>query len=144
MKLHEVLKLKSRSSKRVGRGVGSGKGKTAGRGTKGQKARGKIPLAFTGGLAFFKKLPKKRGSGNRKVSDKPKLIDISKLEVFKVNSIIDSEQLIKAKLINENDTKFGIKILAEGEITKALTIKLPVSKKVREKIEKAGGKVEHV
>lgn len=144
MKLHEVIKVKSKPSRRLGRGIGSGKGKTAGRGTKGQKARGKIPLAFTGGLATFKKLPKRRGSGNRKVSNKPRLIDLGKLEIFKPNSVIDAEQLIKAKLINENDTRSGIKILAKGEITRALIIKLPVSKKVREKIGKAGGKVEHV
>ncbi len=60
MKLHKLLKFKKDLKKRVGRGIGSGLGKTAGRGTKGQKARGKIPVGFSGsGLALFKKLPLK-------------------------------------------------------------------------------------
>ena len=70
-------------SKRLGRGTGSGLGKTAGRGTKGQKARGKIPASFTGaGLPTFKKLPLRRGLGNRIVSIKPKVINLSKLKVL--------------------------------------------------------------
>ena len=58
--------------KRLGRGIGSGKGKTGGRGSKGQKARGKVPLAFAGSnLPLYKKLPLRKGLGNRKVSGKP-------------------------------------------------------------------------
>lgn len=68
MKLHQLTKIKTKDKKRLGRGIGSGKGKTAGRGTKGQKARGKIPQTFTGGLSLYKKLPLRRGYGNPKMS----------------------------------------------------------------------------
>lgn len=145
MKLHQLLKVKTKSRKRAGRGIGSGLGKTAGRGTKGQKARGKIPVGFSGaGLPTFKKLPKRAGLGNRKVSAKAKLLNLSKLNVFKPNSMVDLEQLMKAKLINEKDIKRGVKILAGGEITISLTVKLPVSKKAIKEIDNAGGKVENV
>lgn len=145
MKLHQLLKVKLKSKKRAGRGIGSGLGKTAGRGTKGQKARGKIPVGFSGaGLPTFKKLPKRAGLGNRKVSVKAKLLNLSKLNVFKPNSMVDLEQLMKAKLINEKDIKRGVKILAGGEITRSLTVKLPVSKKAIKEIDNAGGKVENV
>lgn len=145
MKLHKLLKVKTKSRKRAGRGIGSGLGKTAGRGTKGQKARGKIPVGFSGaGLPTFKKLPKRKGAGNRKVSIKAKLLNLSKLNVFKPNSMVDLEQLMKAKLINEKDLKRGVKILAGGEITRSLAVKLPVSKKAIKEIDSAGGKVENV
>ena len=95
MELNKLLKVKSKGNKRVGRGVGSGLGKTAGRGSKGQKARGKIPLSFTGaGLPTFKKLPRRKGLGNPNLSVKPKIIKLSKLNIFKKNSIVDLEQLL--------------------------------------------------
>lgn len=74
MKLHELMKVRAKSRKRLGRGLGSGKGKTAGRGTKGQKARGKIPATFVGSLPLYKKLPLKRGQGNPKPSKKEKSV----------------------------------------------------------------------
>ncbi len=61
MNLSQLLKIKTKGLRRLGRGVGSGRGKTSGRGTKGQKARGKIPLNFTGAMALYKKLPRRRG-----------------------------------------------------------------------------------
>ncbi len=71
MKLHQLSVVSHRSKKRVGRGLGSGKGKTGGRGTKGQKARGKIALGFIGGtLPLYKKLPYRRGLGNAKQTQK--------------------------------------------------------------------------
>lgn len=145
MRLHELLKTKIRSKKRVGRGVGSGLGKTAGRGTKGQKARGKIPSSFTGaGLPTFKKLPLRRGLGNRNVSVKPKLVSLSKLNIFKKNTIVDIEQLIKLNLISRKDSKDGVKILFNEGLDVSLVVKLPVSKRVRSEIESKGGKVENV
>ena len=78
-----------RHKKRLGRGIGSGKGKTAGRGTKGQKARGKIPATFVGSLPFYKKLPLRRGQGNPKLSDKLVPIKLSKLNVFKSKTVVD-------------------------------------------------------
>lgn len=143
MKLHELIKIKSRSKKRLGRGVGSGKGKTAGRGTKGQKARGKIPLVFSGDLAFYKKLPKRRGLGNPKLSASPKPITISSLNVFSKKATIDLEQLLASGVIGKKDARRRVKILAGGELKKALTIKLPVSKAARQKLEKVEGKVDY-
>ena len=144
MKLNELSKVTKRSKKRLGRGIGSGKGKTAGRGTKGQKARGKIPATFTGSMPLYKKLPLKRGLGNVKKSAKLKLINLSQLNVFKPKTVIDLEQLIKAKIINEKDVKIGVKILGGGEVDRALIIKLPISSSARERIEKMGGRVEYV
>lgn len=144
MKLNELQKVITKQSKRLGRGLGSGKGKTGGRGTKGQKARGKMPVAFTGaGLAFFKKLPKRAGLGNQNVSLKPKLIDLSKLNVFKKNSVVDLEHLLRFNLITKKDSKQGVKILADAHLTVSLVVRLPVSKKARMEIENAGGKVEY-
>lgn len=130
-----------RVHKRLGRGIASGKGKTAGRGTKGQKARGKIPLSFSGDLSFYKKLPKRKGLGNPKISACPKILTLQILNIFPSKSKIDLEQLIKAKVISEKEGKRGVKILGTGEVKKALTVELPVSKNAKEKIEKQGGKV---
>ncbi len=141
MKLHEIVKIQKRSKKRVGRGIGSGKGKSAGRGTKGQKARGKIPLGFSGDLAFYKKLPKLRGLGNPKVSPNPKVVTLSTLNTFPAKAIIDLEQLLRANIIKKREVKRGVKILNIGEIKKALTVKLAVSKAAGEKIKRRGGKV---
>ncbi len=143
MKLHELLKVKTNTKKRIGRGLGSGKGKTGGRGTKGQRARGKIPMTFTGSLSLYKKLPLKRGKGNTKVSPKPKTVNLSKLSVFKTKTVVDMAKLLEAKIVSQKDAKKGVKILGQGEIESALTIKLPVSVSARQKIEKAGGQIEN-
>lgn len=133
-----------KSKKRLGRGIGSGKGKTAGRGSKGQKARGKIPATFTGGLALYKKLPLSRGKGNSKVSVKPKLINLSKLTVFKTKAVVDIASLLEAKIISVKEAKSGIKVLGGGEIKNALKVLLPTSASAKGKIEKQGGKVINV
>lgn len=144
MKFDQLLKVKIRKSKRLGRGIGSGKGKTSGRGTKGQKARGKIPAAFTGTPAFFKKLPLKKGLGNTKVSSKPKILSLDKLKGFKAGAVVDLTKLLEEKIVSLKDVREGIKILGTGEIETALTVKLSASAAARRKIEKAGGKVEYV
>ncbi len=145
MKLHKLLKFKKDLKKRVGRGIGSGLGKTAGRGTKGQKARGKIPVGFSGsGLALFKKLPLKRGYGNKRNFEKKAVINLSDLTIFKSKTVIDIEELINAKLISKKDVKKGVKLLGNGDLLSALTIKLPVSNLARKKIESKGGKVLNV
>lgn len=145
MKLHQLLKLTSRGKKRVGRGIGSGLGKTAGRGTKGQKARGKMPVGFTGaGLPTFKKLPKRAGLGNRSISAKPKIIPLSKLNIFKSRSVVDLEQLLKHNLISRKDSLLGVKILADSGLKVLLRVKLPLSQQAKKEIEQMGGKVEHV
>lgn len=141
MKLHELLKVKTRTKKRLGRGIGSGRGKTSGRGTKGQKARGKMPVGFSGDVALFKKLPKKLGQGNPKISEKPAVLNLSSLNVFKSRTIVDLEQLLKMKIVSKKNIKRGVKILGGGEIKTALVVKLPTSVSARKKIEDAGGKV---
>lgn len=144
MKLNSLIKVKTRSKKRVGRGIGSGLGKTAGRGTKGQKARGKIPASFTGSNSpLYKKLPLRRGLGNPKMSAKTMVINLSDLSQFKANSVIDIEELLKMEVITQKDAKQGVKILGTGELSVALVVKLPVTESAKKKIEGAGGKVEH-
>ena len=140
MKLNELIRIKSKSKKRVGRGPGSGRGKTAGRGSKGQKARGKIPPTFIGGtLPLYKKLPLRRGKGNMKSSSNPKTVTLDSLQVFSAKAVIDLESLFKEKIISKRDFKAGVKILNVGEVKKPLTIKLPISNGAMEKIIRAGG-----
>lgn len=143
--LNQLPKTNIRRSKRLGRGIGSGKGKTATRGTKGQKARGKIPVGFSGsGLPLYKKLPLRRGFGNTVLGKKFAVLNLSDLAVFKGKEVIDIEKLIASKLVSMKDAKKGVKILGSGELLSALTIKLPVSERARKKIEEKGGKVENV
>jgi len=141
-----LTKVKSKSQKRVGRGSGTGKSKTSGRGQKGQKARGKITLGhphYEGGQrSIIKRLPYRRGKGNPKISEKPVLIGLSNLEKLPAGSVVDIELLVKNNLVTEDAKARGVKILANGQIKKSLTIKIPVSKTAKQAIEKAKGKVE--
>ncbi|MDP3758479.1 MAG: uL15m family ribosomal protein, partial [Candidatus Daviesbacteria bacterium] len=82
--------------------------------------------------------------GNAKVSLKPKVVNLDKLNVFKAKTVVDITKLLEEKIVSLKDAKKGIKILGTGEIKSILTVKLPVSLAARKKIEKAGGKVEHV
>lgn len=140
MKLQELTKVVARSKKRIGRGIGSGRGKTSGRGTKGQKARGKIPARFTGGVALYRKLPLRRGLGNPKISDKPNIIQVSTLNEFRSGSVVDLDALISQKLIKEKEVSVGVKILGSGSLKQKLKVKLPVSASAKRKIESLGGK----
>lgn len=145
MALNKLKKIKKSSKKRLGQGHGSGRGKTGGRGTKGQKARGKIPLSFEGGaLSLIKRLPFRRGKGRNKVfKKKPLVINIKVLNLLKKDSVVDLETLIKNRIVDEKDAKmYGVKILGEGDLRIPLTVKLLVSKGAASKIKKAGGKVE--
>lgn len=144
MQLMRLIKVTNKGKRRVGRGIGSGRGKTAGRGTKGQKAREKIPIGFTGSLPLYKKLPLRRGKGNPKRSIKPKVVLLTNLNKFKSKSVIDVGELLRAQLISPKEVKKGVKILGTGQITHALIVKLPVSQSAREKIEAKGGKVVNV
>lgn len=139
-----MKKITARKKRRLGQGHGSGRGKTAGRGTKGQKARGKIPLSFEGGaLSLIKRLPFRRGKGKFKVfKKKPIIINLKVLNLLPKGSVVNLDLLIKKNIILEKDAKmYGVKILGEGEISVPLTINLPISKKAKAKVEKAGGKV---
>lgn len=133
--LHSLSKINQNKSKRIGRGPGSGKGKTTGRGTKGQNARGKLPIThahYEGGQRpLFKRLPYRRGKGNRKVSSKPVVINLKDLGKIPPSSTIDLEFLIKMKMVNKKEARDrGVKILGTGSLAKALKIKLPMSKKL--------------
>lgn len=143
MKLHTLNKTITKSKKRLGRGLGSGKGKTGGRGTKGQKARGKVALGFIGGtLPVYKKLPFRRGLGNPKRSVKMVILPSSRFSVFKKGAVVDLQSLINQGIVNERVVKKrGIKITGEGDINIPLTVKLSTTAKAAEKIEKAGGKI---
>ena len=146
MKLHELSPpAKSRTSdKRLGRGVGSGWGKTAGRGTKGYNSRsgGGVRPGYEGGqMPIQRRLPK-RGFTNI-FKKKIAVINLRDLLAFESGSLVDEAALVKAGLVKGQ--KDGIKLLGQGEIQVALNIKLnQVSKSAREKIEAAGGSVEVV
>lgn len=143
--LNSLSKINARGKKRLGQGHGSGKVKTSGRGTKGQNARGKVPLSFEGGaLSLIKRLPFRRGKGkNKSFKKQPVIVNIKALELLKDKSIVDQVLLIKEKIVNEKDAKeYGVKILGDGKITKSLVIKIPISKQAAKKIEKAGGRIE--
>lgn len=143
MKLHTLTKVTTRSKKRIGRGLGSGKGKTGGRGTKGQKARGKVAAGFIGGtLPIYRKLPFRRGLGNPKRSSKALTITLSKLDIFAAGSTVDLQSLIDKGLILEKQAKkFGVKIVGDGKISHKITVTLPTTASAKAAIEKAGGKV---
>jgi large subunit ribosomal protein L15 len=143
MKLHQLIRSVAPKKKRVGRGLGSGKGKTAGRGMKGQKARGKIALGFIGGtLPLYKKLPFLRGFGNKKRKAKMLPLPLSKLVKFKPHSVVNLESLVAVGIVSgKTIQKRGVKIVDGGNLKIPLTVGLPASKKAAEKIVKAGGKV---
>ncbi|NLO98186.1 MAG: 50S ribosomal protein L15 [Peptococcaceae bacterium] len=145
MKLHELKPAEgsTKSRKRVGRGNGSGLGNTAGRGHKGQKARsgGGVRPGFEGGqMPMMRRIPK-RGFTNI-FKKEYTVINVSDLEErFENGAEVSIESLYAAGLIKK--VKDGVKLLGDGEITKALTVKVDkVSKTAAEKIVAAGGKVE--
>lgn len=141
--LENLKKQISRRKKRIGRGLGSGKGKTGGRGQKGQKARGKVALGFSGGgLPLYKKLPLLRGWGNKPVSRRPVVVALDDLSVFKSGEEVNLETLLAKGVVAKGKVKErGVKIL-DGKIEVALKVSgVEVSKSAREKIEKAGGHV---
>lgn len=131
-----------RDRKRIGRGHGSGTGKTSGKGHKGQKARsgGSIKAGFEGGqMPLQRRLPK-RGFNplSRKVYA---LVNLRDLELFEAGSVVDVEALGKAGLVGQ--VKDGVKVLGDGELTKSLTVKAhKFSKSAQDKIAAAGGAIE--
>lgn len=145
MQLSNLKKITKSRKKRLGQGHGSGRVKTSGRGTKGQKARGKIPLSFEGGaVSLIKRLPFRRGKGRQKtITKKPVVINVKVLNLLPKNTTVDIQTLIDKKIVDKGEAiSFGVKILGDGEINIPLVVKLPVSKNAAKKIEKAGGRVE--
>ena len=146
MKLNELPKTTSKSKKRVGRGYGSGKGgHTSGRGQKGQKSRSKVDLLFEGTKmrkSLIKRMPFLRGKGKLKsFRPQPIIINLKYLNLLPKGSLVDVKLLIKHGLIKADAEKCEVKILGDGQLEKALTVKLPTSKAAAEKIKKAGGEV---
>lgn len=147
MKLENLSKIAGKNNKRVGRGPGSGKGKTAGRGTKGQKARGGLSVGHShyegGQRPLFKRLPYRRGKGNQKITKKPIVVNLEALNLLPSGEKVNLESLIKFKIVDKKDAQvFGVKILGDGKLTKVLTIELPISKSAALKVQKAGGKIQ--
>ena len=145
MKLHELQPAYGsvKDVKRIGRGHGSGNGKTAGKGHKGQKARsgGSIRPGFEGGQMPLQRRMPKRGFNNIFAKEYA-AVNISAFEKrFESGAVIDAAALIESGAIK--DAKDGVKILGNGELTKSLTVKAAkFTAAAQEKIEKAGGKAE--
>lgn len=145
MKLNTLPKITARKHKRLGQGHGSGKGKTAGRGTKGQGARGKVTYTFSAGsLAFVRRLPLIRGKyRNKPRTSKPFIINVKYLNILPAHTTVDKDALIKYHIINENTVEgTNIKILGDGELKVPLIVKLRCSKHAAKKITASGGKIE--
>ena len=144
MKLHELSPAAGSTAPawRKGRGPGSGNGKTAGKGHKGQNARsgGGVRPGFEGGqLPLYRKLPK-RGFYNR-FATVYSIVNVEALNAFEDGAVVDLEALTEKGIIRKEYD--GLKVLGRGEITKKLTVKAKIfSASAKEKIEAAGGKVE--
>ena len=145
MKLHELAPTPgtNKAAKRKGRGHASGNGKTAGYGHKGQKARsGSKKAGFEGGqMPMQRRLPK-RGFNNIFATNYA-IVKVSDLDVFEAGSVVDVNALLAKGIIKK--PMDGVKVLGNGEVSKALTVQLAAySSSAKEKIEKAGGKAEVV
>ena len=146
MKLHELSPVAGSTfvGKRKGRGIGTGNGKTAGRGHKGLYARsgGKVRAGFEGGqMPLVRRIPK-RGFNN--VFAKPlTAINLTVLNRFEDGAVVDAAALIEAGVISA--CPYGLKVLANGTLTKKITVKAAAfSESAKEKIEQAGGQAEVV
>ncbi|MBR6966893.1 MAG: 50S ribosomal protein L15 [Ruminococcus sp.] len=144
MKIHELTPApdSNKAVKRIGRGHGSGNGKTAGKGHKGQNARsgGGVRIGFEGGqMPLARRIPK-RGFNNI-FATKYAIVNVSDLNKFKDDTVVDTELLVASGLVKK--VYDGVKILGNGELSAKLTVKAAkFSQSAIEKIEKAGGKAE--
>ena len=147
MKLNELRPAEGSVQERFrkGRGPGSGNGKTAGKGHKGQNARsgGGVRPGFEGGqFPIYRQLPK-RGFNNKRFATVYATVNVSELNRFEDGAIVDIEALLAARVIRK--AQDGLKVLGDGEITKKLTVKAAkFSAAAKEKIEAAGGSCEEV
>ena len=146
MELHELAPVlgSTQVAKRKGRGCGTGNGKTAGRGHKGQKARsgGKIRRGFEcGQMPLVRRIPK-RGFNN--IHAKPlTAVNVAVFNAFDNGAVVDAAALIEKGIID--NCKYGLKVIANGKLTKAITVKAAAfSESAKAKIEEAGGKAEVV
>ena len=142
--LNNLSKTSKGKKKRLGQGLGSGKGKTGGRGTKGQKSRGKIPLSQgLAGVQFVRRLPLFRGKGrNKRVNSKPLIINLKDLESVPKNTVVDVNFLFEKRFVKKDlALVYGVKLLGDGQVKVPLQINIPTSKSAAKKIISAGGKV---
>ena len=145
MKLHELRDNEgaAKKQKRVARGPGSGKGKTAGRGHKGQKSRSGVAIGgYEGGqMPLYRRLPKRGFNKPNQVEYNE--VNLDQLEGFQAGSVVTKEVLRDAKMLHKPGNP--VAILGRGDVKVALTVQVQrVTKSAREKIEAAGGKVEIV
>lgn len=144
MKLHELSPAfgSTKEAKRIGRGHGSGNGKTAGKGHKGQKARAGhgMAIGFEGGQMPLQRRVPKRGFNNI-FAEEVIAINVSALEVFEDGAVVDAAALADKGIVKK--ASYPVKVLGKGELTKKLTVKLNAfSASAAEKIAAAGGKTE--
>lgn len=136
-----TIKGATHPTKRLGRGEGSGHGKTSGKGHKGQKARsgGGIRIGFEGGqMPLYRKLPR-RGFNNFNFKTSYQLVNVGQLAKLE-GDVVSRQTLIAAGLIRDNDQ--GVKLLGDGQVSKAFTVTVcKVSGSAKSKIEAAGGKI---
>ena len=146
MELHELAPVpgSTQVAKRKGRGCGTGNGKTAGRGHKGQKARsgGKVRVGFEGGQMPLARRVPKRGFNN--IHAKPlTAVNVAVFNAFDNGAVVDAAALIEKGIIH--NCKYGLKVIANGKLTKSITVKAAAfSASAKTKIEEAGGKAEVV
>ncbi|MFO7897850.1 MAG: 50S ribosomal protein L15 [Planctomycetota bacterium] len=146
MNLSEAVAGKRREKrKRVGRGNGSGWGKTCGRGHRGAKCRSgeSIGLNYEGGqMPLFRRLPK-RGFNNKRFQKRPATINVGDLADWPGEEEVSPESLLRAGLVDS--IKHGVKILGDGDVPRPLTVRAHAfSRQAKEKIEAAGGKTEQI
>ena len=143
MKLHELENLNAKNRKRIGRGPGSGTGKTSGKGHKGQNARsgGGVRPGFEGGqLPLYRRLSK-RGFNNYNFRTVYATVNVSDLERFDEGTVVTVELLKKVGLVTKELD--GVKVLGNGNLSKKLTVKAnKFSETAKEKIENVGGTIE--
>ena len=144
MKINELSPApgSTKEAKRKGRGIGTGNGKTAGRGHKGQKARsgGGVRVGFEGGqMPLARRIPKR---GFHNIFAKPlEFVNVSALNIFEDGATVTAQSLLDAGILSK--CRYGVKILGQGELQKKLTVSANAfSQSAKEKIEAAGGKAE--
>ena len=146
MKLNQMSPAlnSTQSKKRLGRGIGSGLGKTSGKGHKGQNARsgGGVRPGFEGGqMPLIRRLPK-RGFNNKQFAAEYTIINVSDLNMFEDKTVVTAE-LLQEKNIIKKLAPYGLKVLGNGNLEKALTVKAnKFTESAVQKINKAGGKAE--
>lgn len=143
MFLSNLTKIRTNKKKRLGRGLGSGKGAKSGRGTtRHQAAREDIPLHFEGGQnRLIKRFPLLRGkSKNKSIRQRPQTISLDRLNVFKDGETVDVKTLFEHKIVRS--VKTPVKIVSKGTLERKLNVRVPVTNSVQSSIEKLGGSIQ--